>query len=160
MTPERARKIAQACADSWYGGAAGLNLKEAITQGILEALQETEGDLVATRAERDICRQELSAAQKTLNDHLLSEAAETMRADKATSELAAAQIIAATGHPSPCTLGPLCPYCEIERLRAELAAARALLLEARGWLDPWESRQSALRDRIDAALAGQRREGQ
>jgi hypothetical protein len=25
------------------------------------------------------------------------------------------------GHPSPCTLGPLCPYCEIERLRAELA---------------------------------------
>lgn len=39
----------------------------------------------------------------------------------------------------------------------ELAAARALLLEARGWLDPWESRQSALRDRIDAALAGERK---
>lgn len=29
------------------------------------------------------------------------------------------------GHPSPCTLGPLCPYCEIERLRAELAEAQA-----------------------------------
>ena len=38
------------------------------------------------------------------------------------------------------------------RLKADLAAARALLLEARGWLDPWESRQSALRDRITAAL--------
>lgn len=49
---------------------------------------------------------------------------------------------------------------ERDQLRADLAAARALLLEARGWLDPWESRQSALRDRIDAALAGQRREGE
>ncbi len=63
MTPERARKIAQACADSWYGGAAGLTLKEAITQGILEACQETEGDLVATRAERDSYRQDLAAAR-------------------------------------------------------------------------------------------------
>ena len=40
MTPERARQIALACADSWYGGAAGMNLKEAITQGIMEALAE------------------------------------------------------------------------------------------------------------------------
>ncbi len=66
MTPERARKIAKDCADSWYGGAAGLNLKEAITQGILEALQETEGDLVATRAERDTYRQDLAAARALL----------------------------------------------------------------------------------------------
>ena len=28
--------------------------------------------------------------------------------------------IAQEGHPTPCTLGPLCPYCEIERLRAEV----------------------------------------
>ena len=68
MTPERARKIAQACADSWYGGAAGLNLKEAITQGILEACQETEGDLVATRAERDSYRQDLAAARAMLRE--------------------------------------------------------------------------------------------
>lgn len=70
MTPERARKIAQACADSWYGGAAGLTLKEAITQGILEACQETEGDLVATRAERDSYRQDLAAARALLRDCL------------------------------------------------------------------------------------------
>jgi hypothetical protein len=25
------------------------------------------------------------------------------------------------GHPSPCNLGPLCPYCEIDRLNASLA---------------------------------------
>ena len=63
MTPERARKLAQACADSWYGGASGLSLKEVITQGILEACQETEGDLVATRAERNAYRQDLAAAR-------------------------------------------------------------------------------------------------
>lgn len=28
------------------------------------------------------------------------------------------------GHPDPCTLGPLCPYCEIGRLRATLAEAQ------------------------------------
>ena len=63
MTPERARKIAQECADLWYGGAAGLNLKEAIAQGIFEACQETEGDLVATRAERDTYRRDLADAR-------------------------------------------------------------------------------------------------
>lgn len=34
------------------------------------------------------------------------------------------------GHPSPCTFGSLCPYCEIERLRArvkELEAQREAL---------------------------------
>lgn len=56
----------------------------------------------------------------------------------------------------------LCPHgldiaAKYENAKRELAAARALLLEARGWLDPWESRQSALRDRIDAALAGEKR---
>lgn len=24
------------------------------------------------------------------------------------------------GHPSPCTLGPMCPYCEIESLRQQV----------------------------------------
>lgn len=28
------------------------------------------------------------------------------------------------GHPSPCNMGPLCPYCEIHRLRAERDEAR------------------------------------
>ena len=63
MTPERARKIAQACADTWYGGAACLNLKEAIAQGIMEACNEIEGDLVATRHERDVARANLAAAR-------------------------------------------------------------------------------------------------
>lgn len=75
MTPERARQIAQACADSWYGGAAGMNLKEAIFQGIMEACKETEGDLVATRAERNshqrVCIKalaDLAAARAMLRD--------------------------------------------------------------------------------------------
>lgn len=46
---------------------------------------------------------------------------------------------------------------QIADLKTDLAAARALLLEARGWLDPWESRQSALRDRIDAAIAEEKK---
>lgn len=40
---------------------------------------------------------------------------------------------------------------------SDLADARVLLKEAHGWLDPWESRQSALRDRIDAAIAGEKK---
>jgi hypothetical protein len=44
---------------------------------------------------------------------------------------------------------------ECVRSDIDLTEARALLLEAHGWLDPWESRQSALRDRIDAALAAE-----
>ncbi len=28
------------------------------------------------------------------------------------------------GHPNPCTFGPLCPYCEIDRLRAKLEQLR------------------------------------
>ena len=47
MTPQRARQIAQACADSWYVGAAGINLKEAIFQGIMEACAEQNKDLSA-----------------------------------------------------------------------------------------------------------------
>ena len=37
--------------------------------------------------------------------------------------LAAWETAAHRGHPSPCTLGPLCPYCEIESLRSRLAEA-------------------------------------
>jgi hypothetical protein len=31
------------------------------------------------------------------------------------------------GHPDPCTLGPLCPYCEIERLRNDVDQAKATI---------------------------------
>lgn len=58
-------------------------------------------------------------------------------------------------HFQACLTKVLMPYQERAiKAEADLAAARALLLEARGWLDTWESRQSALRDRIDAALGG------
>lgn len=30
------------------------------------------------------------------------------------------ELAAQLGHPNPCTLGPLCPYCEIERLSSKL----------------------------------------
>lgn len=40
---------------------------------------------------------------------------------------------ATDGHPDPCTLGPLCPYCKIERLKARLDQ-QAAELEAR---DEW-----------------------
>lgn len=91
MTPERARKIAQACADSWYGGAAGLNLKEAITQGILEACQETEGDLVATRVERDYYRQVLAAALEHVKDYKENSALFLKQRDELAEQLAAAR---------------------------------------------------------------------
>lgn len=37
--------------------------------------------------------------------------------DRLRAELAEWQNAGQQGHPTPCTLGPLCPYCEIERLR-------------------------------------------
>lgn len=40
-------------------------------------------------------------------------------------QLAAWKDASQCGHPNPCTLGPLCPYCEIGRLRAQLADCRA-----------------------------------
>lgn len=33
------------------------------------------------------------------------------------------------GHPDPCTLGPLCPYCEIVRLQARVEAAERAAME-------------------------------
>lgn len=44
--------------------------------------------------------------------------------DDIRAKLEAWERSAQEGHPDPCTLGPLCPYCEIDRLRAELAAAK------------------------------------
>ena len=38
-------------------------------------------------------------------------------------ELAKWQLASQDGHPKPCTLGELCPYCEIERLRLRLLSA-------------------------------------
>lgn len=40
--------------------------------------------------------------------------------DRLRAELAAWQDASQCGHPNPCTLGPLCPWCEIARLRALL----------------------------------------
>jgi hypothetical protein len=71
------------------------------------------------------------------------------------------QMLELPGQPMAMHMGTSYLVRDMERaitaLRADLAAARALLLEARGWLDPWESRQSALRDSIDAALAGEKK---
>jgi len=41
--------------------------------------------------------------------------------DAARAALAQWQDASQCGHPDPCSLGPLCPYCEIGRLRAALA---------------------------------------
>lgn len=39
------------------------------------------------------------------------------------------------GHPQPCTLGPLCPYCRIAALEAELVeAVKRVRRLARGWV--------------------------
>lgn len=105
-----------------------------------------EQELTCVRAERDGWRDAYEDAKRD--------------AEVARAELTAARIIAATGHPSPCTLGPLCPYCEIERLRADLAAARALLEEVKADSFGYIGNANGLRDRIDAALAGERREGE
>lgn len=48
---------------------------------------------------------------------------------------------------------------ERDQLRQNLAAARALLREASGWLGDNDAEESLIR-RIDAALAGERREGE
>jgi len=73
----------------------------------------------------------------------------TLRADNArlTAELAEWHNAGQEGHPSPCTLGPLCPYCEIERLKGRLAA-NALTVK---WSD-YNIRESVAEEIIKAGL--------
>lgn len=58
------------------------------------------------------------------------------------SRLAEWESAAQNGHPSPCTLGPLCPYCEIDRVKARLAEAE------RERDDHWRWRKE-LADKLD-----------
>lgn len=45
------------------------------------------------------------------------------RAARAIRQHSSLELAAQLGHPNPCTLGPLCPYCEIERLSSKLDKA-------------------------------------
>ena len=91
-------------------------------------------------------RERVGELARTLNDHLLSEAAETMRADKAQAELANLQV----------AFNDWKVFHSTARLEADLAAARALLREASGWLGDNDAEESLIR-RIDAALAGEKK---
>ena len=42
------------------------------------------------------------------------------------AQVAAWEDASQCGHPNPCTLGPLCPYCEIGRLKDKLADCQAV----------------------------------
>ena len=48
------------------------------------------------------------------------------------AQLAAWTDASQCGHPNPCTLGSLCPYCEIGRLRAQVEAGRIMADFAKG----------------------------
>ena len=52
--------------------------------------------------------------------------------DAVRAKLADWEVAAQQGHPSPCTLGTLCPYCEIDRLRGKLDDVRMGIGCARG----------------------------
>lgn len=90
----------------------------------------------AVEFQRDQLRKELKEAKRKLKD---SEASvfwlkehnavlkrEGLKVSALTTENAALkeklqgwESAASVGHPTPCNLGPLCPYCEIERLRSQ-----------------------------------------
>ena len=91
-------------------------------------------------------RERVGELARTLNDHLLSEAAETMRANKAQAELANLQV----------AFNDWKVFHSTARLEADLAAARALLVEARVWLGDYAPDYAPARivDRIDAFLEG------
>lgn len=61
------------------------------------------------------------------------------------------------GHPDPCTLGPLCPYCEIARLRAEVERLKIEAvrceMEMGEVIDTRDEMESAL-SAVHAALGG------
>ena len=64
----------------------------------------------------------MSAAQGLLQFREEPDATPThiaAKAREAMAELARLRDAQYQGHTSPCTFGALCPYCEIERLRAE-----------------------------------------
>jgi hypothetical protein len=46
-------------------------------------------------------------------------------------QIAEREAVAQNGHPNPCTLGALCPYCEIERQKARAESAETALAAAR-----------------------------
>lgn len=60
------------------------------------------------------------------------------------------------GHPSPCNLGPLCPYCEIERLRYDITRRKENAIDACDRLTAAEARVLELTEAgaalYDAAL--------
>lgn len=100
-------------------------------------------------------RERVGELARTLNDHLLSEAAETMRANKAQAELANLQV----------AFNDWKVFHSTARLEADLAAARALRDEAIARVrdmyagddgQAWKEARKFL-ERIDAALAGEKK---
>lgn len=52
------------------------------------------------------------------------------------------------GHPSPCTMGPLCPYCEIERLRSGVISWTAMAGEQRARAEAAEAKLAEAQQRV------------
>jgi len=70
----------------------------------------------------------LADEMETERDRLAAENAELLES------LAEYAHAVGAGHPSPCTLGPLCPYCHIDGIDEQLAAANATLDKLRDLL--------------------------
>lgn len=101
-----------------------------VAQAIREAGQGREELLKLNREQRSIIRNWQKFIERiakplgclAITDDVESEIAR-LKAENAEHEHLANIMGSGWGHPSPCDLGPLCPYCEIDRLRAALDAA-------------------------------------
>lgn len=79
----------------------------------------------------DGCCNKLNTASRALIAERDRLAAENAELRESLAEYAHA---VGAGHPSPCTLGPLCPYCHIDGIDEQLAAANATLDKLRDLL--------------------------
>ena len=68
------------------------------------------------------------------------------------ARIAEVEVAAQQGHPSPCTFGTLCPYCEIDRLRGKLDDVRMGIGCARGQRTTQFCAEAAQRDEIIGKL--------
>lgn len=146
-----------------------LRLELAVCRGEIHALEAERDGFKAQAQERNNA---YLNDRQIMADNVAQMESYDLRIDDMESELAQSreqlaqwQNAAGAGHPSPCTLGLLCPYCEIESLKADCNQA---LKNAKDRLPDFAWKDNTMveavwalslafaqsRERLDKALSG------
>ena len=144
----RMRDIVQACRHDPFS--IGLHTAlHSLAQRAADAIERDGAELERLRAENERLTEAIDRLQQTWAENAPAVAykARAEAWERASQE----------GHPDPCTLGPLCPYCEIARLRAEVERLKIEAvrceMEMGEVIDTRDEMESAL-SAVHAALGG------